>query len=188
MFKLAATNPTEARRDRPCVVRKEHALNPSAIREFLVTEYPRLVAAVALATDSRPAAEDAVQEALARAWERSARGEHIESLGAWVTRVAIHLARSRWRRALAERRARGRLPEGNLPPELDEEPVDLRAALAALPRRQREAAMLCYYLGHGVRKIAGLLGVTEGTVEATLHRARGALARALRDREGSHVG
>ena len=41
-----------------------------AIREFLHTDYPRLVAAVALACGSRPAAEDAVQEALLRAWER----------------------------------------------------------------------------------------------------------------------
>jgi DNA-directed RNA polymerase specialized sigma24 family protein len=34
------------------------------IREFLHTSYPRLVAAVALTSGSRPAAEDAVQEAL----------------------------------------------------------------------------------------------------------------------------
>lgn len=45
-----------------------------AIREFLYTGYPRLVAAAALASGSRPAAEDAVQEALLRAWERSEKG------------------------------------------------------------------------------------------------------------------
>ena len=45
-----------------------------AIREFLHTSYPRLVAAVALTSGSRPAAEDSVQEALLRAWERSEKG------------------------------------------------------------------------------------------------------------------
>jgi DNA-directed RNA polymerase specialized sigma24 family protein len=56
-----------------------------AIREFLHTAYPRLVAAVALACQSRPAAEDAVQEALLRAWERSEKGQELDSLEAWVT-------------------------------------------------------------------------------------------------------
>lgn len=39
-----------------------------AIREFLYSSYPRLVAAIALASGNHPAAEDAVQEALLRAW------------------------------------------------------------------------------------------------------------------------
>jgi DNA-directed RNA polymerase specialized sigma24 family protein len=65
-----------------------------AIQEFLHTEYPRLVAAIALVCQSRPAAEDAVQEALVRAWER---GE-VGSLPAWVSAVAMNLARSSLRR------------------------------------------------------------------------------------------
>lgn len=74
--------------------RGSELLDEGTIREFLRTTYPRLVAAVGLISGSRPAAEDAVQEALARAWERSERGEHIESLQAWVTTVAMNLARS----------------------------------------------------------------------------------------------
>jgi DNA-directed RNA polymerase specialized sigma24 family protein len=65
-----------------------------AIGEFLHTSYPRLVAAVALTSGSRPAAEDAVQEALIRAWERSDKGEEIASLEGWVATVALNLARS----------------------------------------------------------------------------------------------
>ena len=81
-------------------------LSEADIREFLDTAYPRLVTAVALVSGSRAAAEDAVQEALARAWERSERGERIESLPAWVTRVAMNLSKSRLRRLRAERGAR----------------------------------------------------------------------------------
>ena len=61
-----------------------------AIREFLHTSYPRLVAAVALTSGSRPAAEDAVQEALLRAWQRSEKGDEIDSLEGWVTTVALN--------------------------------------------------------------------------------------------------
>lgn len=120
-----------------------------------MTTYPRLVAAVALVSGSRPAAEDAVQEALLRAWERSERGEHIESLPAWVATVAV----------LAH-------PPGA-------ERVDLERAVVALPRRQREAVVLRYYLGMDTKEVAEVLRIHEGTVKSTLFRARAALAETL---------
>lgn len=153
-----------------------------ALQEFLHTDYPRLVAAIALASESRPAAEDAVQEALLRAWERSEKGEEIESLTAWVTTVALNLSRSGLRRLRSERRAKARLRVSAW----SEDPalgagrsVDLERALAALPRRQREAVVLRYYLQLDTREVAAALGVNEGTVKSTLFRARAALADAL---------
>ena len=104
-----------------CVERELELIDEIAIREFLHGDYPRLVAGVAMVAGSRPAAEDAVQEALARAWERSERGEEIESLTAWVTAVSLNLARSRLRRVVAERRARERWHRG-----LERRPWDRR--------------------------------------------------------------
>jgi len=149
-----------------------------AIRDFLHTRYPRLVAAVALVCGSRPAAEDAVQEALLRAWERSEKGEEIESLNAWVTTVSLNVARSGLRRLIAERRARSRLGR-DLVPETSGDRIDVERALAALPRRQREVAVLRYYLQMDTREVAEALSVHEGTVKSTLSRARSALAGAL---------
>ena len=141
-----------------------------------------MVAAVALVSDSRPAAEDAVCEALARAWERSERGERLESLAGWVTTVAMNLSRSRWRRLRAERRARERWPDP--PPVADpDRGVDLARALARLSHRQRQVVVLRYYLGYDVREVARLLGIGEGTAKSMLHRARGALARSLEVKE-----
>ena len=150
-----------------------------AIREFLHRSYPRLVAAVALTSGSRPAAEDAVQEALLRAWERSEKGHEIESLEAWVTTVALNLARSGLRRLRTERRA-ARLRPAILgePPNADR--IDVDRALSTLPRRQREVAILHYYLQLDTRGVAWALGLSEGTVKSTLSRARAALAEALR--------
>jgi hypothetical protein len=48
-------------------LRGRRLLDEYAIREFLHTAYPRLVAAIGLLSGSRAVAEDAVQEALARA-------------------------------------------------------------------------------------------------------------------------
>jgi RNA polymerase sigma-70 factor (ECF subfamily) len=147
-------------------------LDDLAVRAFLEEEYPKVVAAVAMVSDSRPAAEDAVCEALARAWERSERGERIESLAAWVTAVAMNLSRSRWRRLLAERRARKRLGPSAGDHDGDRA-VDVELALARLSHRQRQALVLHYYLGYEVREVAEILGIAEGTAKSTLHRGQG---------------
>jgi RNA polymerase sigma-70 factor (ECF subfamily) len=157
-------------------------VNEIALREFLHTSYPRLVAAVALAGGSRAAAEDAVQEALLRAWERSDRGEQVESLDAWVATVALNLSRSALRRLRSERRAKARLRASGWAEDhalSTDRAVDVDRALAGLPRRQREAVVLRYYLQMDTREVATVLRVSEGTVKSTLSRARTALAAAL---------
>jgi RNA polymerase sigma-70 factor (ECF subfamily) len=154
-------------------------LDGSALDEFVHNEYPRIVAAVALVCGSRAAAEDAVQEALARAWERSARGEEIASLGAWVTTVSMNLARSWLRRVRAEQRARSLIDPPKIERSNTGDRVDVRRALETLPRRQREAVVLRYYLGLEVREVAEAMGAPEGTVKSLLSRARAHLAQAL---------
>jgi RNA polymerase sigma-70 factor (ECF subfamily) len=157
-------------------------VNEIALREFLHTSYPRLVAAVALAGGSRAAAEDAVQEALLRAWERSDRGEQVESLDAWVATVALNLSRSALRRLRSERRAKARLRASGWADDhalSSDRAVDVDRALAGLPRRQREAVVLRYYVQMDTREVATVLRVSEGTVKSTLSRARTALAAAL---------
>ena len=164
-------------------MQRSPALDEAAIRDFLANEYPAVVGALSLVCGDRAMAEDAVQEALARAWERSERGDRIESLRAWVTKVALNVVRSGFRRLGAERRARARLESVAEPPLPDTHSaaIDVRRALAALPRRQREATVLRYYLDMGLGEISSVLGVSEGAIKTTLFRARRALAVALHD-------
>lgn len=133
---------------------------------------------------SFPAAEDAVQEALLRAWTRSSRGEEIERLGAWVVTVALNLSRSGLRRRIAERRARERIgSDRGSHPEPSGDPVDVHRALASLPRRQREVAVLRYLLDMDTKEVASVLRVSDGTVKNSLSKARAALAAHLRIEE-----
>ena len=161
------------------------ALDDETIRDFLETSYPRLVAAVALVAGSRDAAEDAVQEALVRAWERAGT-EDIHSLPAWVTRVSLNLSKSRWRRLRAEAKATERLGAAREQLQADPRP-DVERALRGLSRRQREVTVLRYYLAMDVSEIAGVLSITEGTVKTQLFRARRALAELLGDGEQEEV-
>lgn len=154
-------------------------MDEQAIKDFLAVSYARVVATVALATNSRAGAEDAVQEALIRAWQQRV---PLESPVAWITTVALNLSRSTARRVLAERRARSKMPPA-VSPDLSGDVVDVQRALEELTRRQREVTVLRYYAGMDVAEIAATLSVTEGTVKTLLHRAREVLARRLGDVE-----
>lgn len=59
------------------------------------------------------------------------------------------------------------------------EVIDVQRAIAALPRRQRETAVLRFVLELDTREVAQVLGVDEGTVKSHLARARAKLVDAL---------
>lgn len=180
---LVSEAPPRALRPVPVV-----AVTPSLdarLQTFVEEEYRQVVATVEFVCGSLATAEDAVQEAMARAWERESRGDTIDRLPAWVTTVALNLAKSQMRRWRSERKARLRLEplHRDLPdaPSASGVAHAVREALRALPRRQREVTALRYYLGLDVAGIAEWLGIGEGTVKAQLFRARQALAIALGD-------
>ena len=127
-------------------------------------------------------AEDAVQDAVIAAWERLERGDPIDRLDAWIATVALNRSRSGVRRLGAERCARARLSAA-APSEPGPDSVDVRRALAALPRRQREAAVLRYVLDLTTAEVATAMRTSEGTVKSTLAKARAHLADALALRE-----
>jgi RNA polymerase sigma-70 factor (ECF subfamily) len=155
-----------------------------AFEDFCRNEYGRLVAAVALILGSRDLAADAVNEALARAWIRTRRGETLDPLGAWVRVVALNFARDQLRhRAVEHKHAPTIFATSNTG--VDDASwgtsVDIRRALSALPPRQREVAVLHYLCDLSVNDIAHELRIASGTVKTTLQHARAALRVSLQD-------
>jgi RNA polymerase sigma-70 factor (ECF subfamily) len=63
--------------------------------------------------------------------------------------------------------------------ETDELREALRAALSALPERQRAALLLVHYEGMSYREAADAIEVSEGAVKSLVHRARGGVAAQL---------
>ena len=148
-----------------------------ALRAFVEGPYRRVLRAVRLAADSDAAAEDAVHEAIARAWERRSEIEHLDR---WVLAVALNLIRSRWRKVL--RRAPKALRSAASGEE-DFATVEWLLVMRALPRRQREVAVLHYVEDLPIAVIAEIVGSSEGAVRerALLRRPGRALAAALTD-------
>ena len=140
----------------------------------------RLVGSLTLYCGDRHLAEELAQEALARAWERWPAVGRMASPEAWTFRTALNLANSGFRRRRIERRVLARLAggAGEAATETDDATVlAVRAAVRALPPRQRAVVVARWYLGFGVAETAELLGCAPGTVKSTTHQA---LAR-LRD-------
>lgn len=148
-------------------------------------DYVRLVRAVALFSGTLEGAEDAVQEALARAMEQVRKGRRIEHLGPWVVTTAFNQRRSHARRAARRRERGGELdaghPDGEGPDAdaLGSQLLDLRDAVRSLPPRQRQVVVLHYYLDQPVSAVGDVLGIGENAVKNALHKARGSLLAAL---------
>jgi len=151
---------------------------PERFEHFYEREYTGLVRLALVLSGSRYAAEDIAQDALLAAWRD---WERIDQPVAWTRRVVANLAASSVRRRLIEARALARVAARRQPPvaELPAEAAGFWAAVRALPKRQAQVAALYYLEDLPVAEIAATLGAAEGTVRASLHKARAALARRL---------
>ena len=124
------------------------------------------------------AADDVVQEALTRAWRRRgtydpAKGEPLPWLLAITAdRARRHRTRTKVTHELLDR------PAAHVD---SDSRVDVQAAVARLPRRQRLAVELHYFLGLDTALTAQALGCAVGTVKSQLSDARTRLRLDLGD-------
>ncbi len=121
--------------------------------------------------------EDAVQEAICRAWEQKGRLKHPQFFQTWLIRILINecygLVRKRKRIVYMDD-----LPESSdLEPD-KEDSMDLTDAVSALDEKLRLPLILHYAEGYSVGEIAGILDLSESAVKMRLLRAR----NTLRDR------
>jgi RNA polymerase sigma-70 factor (ECF subfamily) len=164
----------------------------SEFEAFCVDEHPRLVGALSLYCGDRAVAEELAQDALSRACRDWKRIRLLGAPGAWTHRVAINLANSYFRRAAAEARARQRLQReesSRTAPGLDRAAaLDIRKAVASLPRRQRTALVLRYYVDLPVSQVAEAMDCPEGTVKTLTRKSIESLRQSLPLRELKEVG
>ncbi|MGC4109418.1 MAG: SigE family RNA polymerase sigma factor [Nocardioides sp.] len=148
---------------------------------FYDATWSRTVACAYAVTGELGTAEEAAQDAYAKAWPRWAKLSTYDDPGAWVRQVATRGAISGWRRRRTASRflARSRAPEPSAPP--DENTVALVTALRQLPEAQRRALVLHHLAGFSVADIAKAERCPEGTVKARLSRGRAALVPLLND-------
>jgi RNA polymerase sigma-70 factor (ECF subfamily) len=144
---------------------------PPDFAEFYGAWFDSLCVQVHAHTGSMTEAQDVVQEAFCRALVRWPSISRYDDPVAWVRKVAWNIATSRRRRVRTGLAYVHRQREEHTPGP-DPARVDLLAALATLPPRQRQAVVLHYISDVPVVEIAEVMGAAEGTVKSWLHRAR----------------
>lgn len=126
-------------------------------------------------------AQEVVQEAFLRAWQRWQQIGRYDDPVAWVRRVAWNLATSRHRKVAVFRRFAAKIAAADHEKPVGPERVALVNALRKIPEQHRRALVLHYLADLSVADIAHEVAVAEGTVKSWLHRGRAELAKHLTD-------
>jgi RNA polymerase sigma-70 factor (sigma-E family) len=156
------------------------AVPPASIEEIFQAHYASIARLAAMLGADDP--EDVAQEAFARLYHRQAALRDQGAALSYLRATACNLTRNRVRHLRVAARWRSRGEDDRSSEQLviaSEERGEVRAALAALPARQRQALVLRYWLDLPYSDIAEAMGVSVGTVKAALSRGTGALARKL---------
>ena len=124
-------------------------------------------------------AEEAVGEAVLRAWERWGTLRDPEAVRPWLLKITVNCAHGL-------RRKNGRVTSmadmAQVAGTVEPPPVSgLWEAVCRLPRDSRAVVTLYYYEDMTVAEIARVLGVAQGTVKSRLSRARSRLKEMLRE-------
>lgn len=155
------------------------AMSEAEFDAFYRGSHRRLVGQLFAMTGDLGEAQDVVQEAFIRAWDRRSQLRAAEHPEAWVRTVAWRLAVSRWRRSrstLSAWRRSGAPPDAPAP---EVHNVALVAALRRIPEAQRRVVVLHHLCDLSVEAVARETGAPVGTVKAQLSRGRAALRAQL---------
>jgi RNA polymerase sigma-70 factor, ECF subfamily len=148
---------------------------PLAFEEFYQTERERLFRALLLVTHDSAEAEDLMQEAFVRMWERWDRVGTLDEPVGYLFKTALNLHRSTLRRAVVATKRSFRPPAEHDPFEKVIDHDEAVRSLAALTPRQRAAVVVTELLGYSSEEAGTILGIRPGTVRTLTMRARAAL-------------
>ena len=153
--------------------------------EMIIRTHSRPLFAIAYGIlQNREEAEDAVQDALVKAWKSRWRVRDPEKFPAWLCMIARHRARDVFRK----RRPAPISQEIAEPAELvasdlsDPSLLDrqLHSALATLPELHRAALSLRYFEEMDYATIENRLGLTNGSLRGILGRALATMRKQLK--------
>jgi RNA polymerase sigma-70 factor (ECF subfamily) len=146
---------------------------------FYDAESRKLFRRLWLVTGNRGEAEELMQDAFLKVWERWEQVGAMEDPIGYLYRTAMNLFRKRYRRAvLAIRRSMGLAPSRDDFADADDRET-VRQVLSTLPPRQRAALVLTELLGFSPDDAGRALGVQASTVRSLSHQGRASFRRAM---------
>ncbi|MEU3166140.1 SigE family RNA polymerase sigma factor [Streptosporangium sp. NPDC006930] len=157
----------------------------TVVTDLFMTHRLGLVRFAFLLVGDRETAEDVVQDAFAAIHRRWSRLTDHDQMLPYLRTAVLNGCRMVHRRRMITRRFGGdrKVPFWSAETEvlLGETRREVFLAVRALPRRQREAVVLRYYLDLSEGEIADVMGVSRGTVKSSTSRALRTLATKLEE-------
>ncbi len=150
----------------------------ASFERFYGSHRDGLVRALAMTIGDDGLAADAVDEAMARAFQRWKTVSEYDRPQSWVYRVAFNWATSRFRRRKRDREYAPKIARPESTVDLVEDP-DLEDALNRLSQDHRAVLVLRFLKDWDVTMTAEALGVSPGTVKSRTSRALDHLTRTL---------
>lgn len=143
---------------------------------FMLLLEPLLPAAYRLAIGmlrSQADAEDAVQDAVLKAWRHFGRFRRGSDLRPWLFTIVANECRSQRRSKWWSVIRTSEVPDEPMDARSSVEPatLDLRRALYRLPHDQRLVVILRYYLDLSLEDVAQTLGISSKAAKSRIHRA-----------------
>jgi RNA polymerase sigma-70 factor, ECF subfamily len=162
------------------VVRRAQKGEQEAFETIVDASIDRLFALATLMTRDRSLAEDAVQDALIRAWRDLPRLREPARISAWLARLTVNatydlLRRQRRIREIHPLRDDSAISADQAPAAIDR--ALLASAYGRLPPEQRAVVVLHYYLGLSLDEAATTLSIPPGTARSRLHAGLSAMRR-----------
>ena len=142
----------------------------------------RLYAVARLILRSTDLAEDAVQEALVRAWQQLPSLRDPDKFDAWLYRLVVNACADQGRQLKRWSQQLRPLPLAASTNDETGSVADreqLERGFGRLKPEQRAVVVLHYYSGFSTAEIARMLGIPEGTARSRLHYATEAMRAAL---------
>ena len=165
------------------LVRRARDGDHGAFESLVRPEIDRLYGLAGLLLSDRTRAEDAVQEALLRAWRDLPKLREPAKFGAWLRRLVVNAAHDEGRR-LKRRRGETELKPHHDPVSADEldglvQRDELSRAFRRLKEEERTVVALRYYMDLSSADAANAMGIHEVSYRSRLHRALRTLSAAL---------
>lgn len=143
--------------------------------EFYATAWQDVFGALAVLFGDADLAQEATDEAMARAFARWEDVRNYDNPAGWVYRVGSNWAKNRLRSRWRELFGLGVEPTW----EMATPNPDLTRAIDGLPVQLREVIVCRYVLDWSTTQTASALGIAEGTVKSRLSRAMRKLREVL---------
>ena len=161
-------------------IRKAAAGDRMAFRDLVLEHSHAMFRLAWRLTGDQVSADDIVQEAFIKAWQKIGNFRMESSFRSWINRITVNTAMDYLRKQSRNAARTTTEPEwerttaGSETPKHDVQ-IDIQqqthAAMMQLSERERAALMLRHFEGHSIKEIAQILDITTDACKQTIFRA-----------------